>query len=209
MQNPDLLDLSTVVSLVPFEINETKPGLIPGSFIIPPSTNNEIQILHVTEAIFFVYIDEQRGSMKITTPSYKVAASIVEDYLTAQLGVDPDVHPAVFWVRGKLTALEVQLRHGDQITSAHESQNRWFDKLIMLADDDWEKTRQHMTISDTQRHAARARGQNRPWLIKPADAPVKFKICPSCASSVPEAAVLCPICKLVLDPERHKELVYG
>jgi uncharacterized protein YqjF (DUF2071 family) len=47
----------TVVSIVPFKINEQKPGLIPGIFTIEASDGKNPQVLVVQDARHNVYID--------------------------------------------------------------------------------------------------------------------------------------------------------
>src|SRR5271169_869394 len=159
---------STLVSLMPFPIMEEKPGLIPGQFALEACTGRP-SIKVIGQSIFYVFIDADRGSFRVVTPSYAVAKSVVNDYLSAQLAATPDAHPAFFWVPGALTVEEVESKYADLIQEKKRVQTNWFVELVRLGDDDWEKTHHHYSISDTQRYAARAldpeNKRGRPWII--------------------------------------------
>src|SRR4051812_21249125 len=75
----------TVVNLLPREILEEKPHLLPGAFLIPAATWGDIGILHVEEAIHYVpnpLIDDGKpgSSIKQVTSPRELARSICEDY---------------------------------------------------------------------------------------------------------------------------------
>lgn len=209
---------STLVSLVPFSISEFKPGLIPGQFDIPASVNGEPQCLVIGESIYYVWIDPERGNLRITDPSYKVAKSICDDYNSAQIEASLEAYPALFWVLGVYTAEEIKKKFPEKIEEARAKQWNWFVQLVKLADDDWEKTRQHYSISDMQRYAAKAidpsNSRQRPWLlVNPNDIPGAEKIpttlCPACASDIATTAIICRYCQFVLDEEKYSKMKFA
>src|SRR3990167_7876194 len=44
----------TVVSLLPFELNEEKPHMLPSSFIVPAANGDKFGILHVREGVHYI-----------------------------------------------------------------------------------------------------------------------------------------------------------
>lgn len=202
---PELL--SSVISIVPFKIHEEKPGLYPGVFDIPEAKNNVPQILHIGECIHFVELDPERPALRIPNPSYKVAESIVNDYLQATLGVKPEEFaicgPGIFWRPGMYDLKKVIADCADELEFQKERQQRWFLSLVQMADDDWERTRQHKFITSTQRTAAKILGLERPWLITVPDSKTVQK-CFACFSIVSAEAIICMNCKTILDIEQWK-----
>lgn len=207
---------STLISIVPWEIREFKPGLIPGYFHIPAAKDNEPSTLVVGDAIHYVYIDHDRGSMRVTNPSYVVARSIVADYNSAQMEANTGCHPGLFFEVGEFTTEEIQERFQEKLELANEIQNRWFEQLVRVADDDWEKTRQHVSISDFQRVAARKldplNKRNRPWIMTPMkEEPqgLQMTLCPSCGSDIIMTAAVCRYCQCIVDPEKYERLQFA
>jgi hypothetical protein len=208
------MDCSTLVSVCPFPINETKPGLQPERFQLPAVKNFETDcvVLHVTNASFFVYIDMDRGSMKVNVPSEELAQSIVRDLITAQIAInlsdDAPATPGLFWVPGKISKEEIVKNHSVILKQARDAQRNWFNNLVKMADDDWSKYRQHKTISDTQRHALRALGLTRDWDID-IEKLSSAKSCPACMNKVPDGAAICPFCKCMLNEKAASVLKFA
>lgn len=196
---------STVVSVVPFEIEERKPGLYPGYFKVPAAVDGEPQVLVIDNAVHYVYLDETRGSLQVRVPSYEIAASIVNDYCGSQLAVEVDGKPGIFWVTGEVAAKDVKTKYPRELMQARELQKRWFLALVKIADDDWARYHQHKSISDFQRYAARSLNLDREWLL----APETIAQCPACKNNVPVGAIVCPNCRCVIDKEAHKTLVFA
>lgn len=197
---------ATIVSIVPFLIDESKPGIYPGTFRIPPVKDDDIEILVVGNSIHYVYLDETRGSIKIDTPAQEIARSVVEDFIDSQIESSrlEESHPGLFWVPGEFSKNDVLNKFGDKIKAAREAQNRWYLRLVRMADDDWSRYHQHKSISDTQRHAAKSLGLDKEWLISPKN--VVEKRCPGCKSVVHPEAAICPSCRCILDKAKWQAL---
>lgn len=202
---------STIVSVVPFDIKEDKPGLIPNLYTIPGCRGKDFEILIVGQGHHFVYIDEDRGSLRVPTPSNEIARSLVEDYVNSQLAVEPpEVQPGIFWVPGQLSSGEVKLLHHDRVDQVKQAQKRWFINLCKIADDDWARYHQHKCISDFQRFAAHSIGyrtEEHEWLTP--EVALTADRCPACAMAVAPQLVICPNCKCILNPEKYKELQFA
>lgn len=200
---------ATVISLVPFPIAEFKPGIYPGFFEIEPSTDNVPQLLVVEDSKYHVEIDENR-TITVKCPAEDIARSIVEDYVSANLAFDieEDASPAIFWKPGKFDLEGVKSNFSKDIEYQLGRQIRWFNKLVRMADDDWEKTRQHKAISDIQRYAAKALKLARPWVIVSAVQEGIIK-CIACQQTVDAKAIVCPFCKCILNMDKYKTLQFA
>jgi hypothetical protein len=202
----------TVVNLLPRELFEDKPHLLPNTFLIPPATFRdgkfEIAVLHVTEAIHYVpnpLIDEGKpgSSFRVVTPPNELARSLVDDYKSGNICLSPEAEPGLFWVEGLLTAEEIKELHEDEIREADRKQRNWFRNLVALADADWEKNHNRLAVSDLQRLAARCLGINKDWVEMEQMETVR---CPFCTISIPTSAIKCPNCKEVVSKEGYRKL---
>jgi len=207
---------STLVSIVPFEIREEKPGLIPGTFAIPASVDGSPVCLVIGQSIHYVFIDEDRGNLRVINPSYYVARSVVNDYNSAQMCAGPDACPGLFWFLGEWTPEKIKKEKPNELSEIKRRQYNWFVELVKLADDDWEKTRQHFCISDTQRFALNAidptNSKNRPWIIMPQkeqEVDLPTQICPACGSDVPASAVICRYCQYILNQQKYAGMSFA
>ena len=198
---------STIISIIPFQVTEFKPGIYPGSFVIPASKDERPMSLIIPPAITFVDRIDQ-PALRIRLSSFEIAQSVVNDYILSNLGTDLDrnAKPGIFCVPGTHTE-KLEDNFVDELLAAHRSQQNWFLKLVEIADDDFAKDQRHIVVSDIQRHACRALGYERPWLLKlKEENEVKPKTCVACYTPVHPNAIICPVCKTVLDRERYAEL---
>ena len=195
----------TVVSLLPFPLREVKPGMFPGEFQIPACLQDKPGILHVDRSRHDVYLDDKRGTIPIWTPSDEIARSLIYDYRTACLAIDEDAVPGLFWVDGEKTLAALGRDHGKELNQYQKFQENWFERLVKLADDDWERLHKHTAISGLQRMAAKSLGLDRPWLIVKPHEQTK---CPACRSIVEREAIVCFACHCVLNVEEYKKLTF-
>lgn len=196
---------STIISLIPFEVNERKP-VYPGNFVIPPAKQGDFEILVIGNAHAFKYIDMDRGHDKIIIDSEEVAKAIVNDYINSQLAIEKGegIVPGLFYILGEHSKLDVKLHFSKEITKARENQLKWFNVLVRMADDVWENSRQHKAISGMQRYAAKYLNLERQWLVEP-----KMTKCIACRVTVEDDAVICPNCNVVLDKEEFSKLEFA
>ena len=206
---------ATVISVVPFEIIENKPGIYPGTFTVPASKDEVPQVLNVGESIYFVETSEPGRSITVRCSPNEVARSIVEDYLSSNLAYSSELQaaPGVFWVMGKFSQTEILTKFSKEIETAKKWQLNWFRRLVEMADDDWEKTRQHRTISDMQRFACKAMGLNRPWIIAQQETYgqtiAQYSKCPACQSNVLKEAIVCSSCRCILNIDKYKSMKFA
>lgn len=189
----------TVASLVPFDIREEKPGLYPPRYPLKASNMIKPEVLIVGVAYHYVYLDQDRKSLRVANPSDLVAKSIVEDYVTSQLGVDTTARPALFWFPEELTAEQIIVKHPDVVKENLRLQKQWMLNISRIADNDWNRYHQHNVVSDFQRKCAECIGwkaEDHEWMNQPVLETIK---CPACFSSAPLGALICPTCRNVLD----------
>lgn len=203
----DPQDVTTLVSFFPLPLNEEKPGMFPGKFVIAASDGITPTIYHVGQSIHYVDVGEDRPQLQIAKPSYDIARAVVEDFIAAQLAVSEDAAPGLGYIRGKLTLAEVQAKEGKLLTALKERQRLWYVALVKLGDDDWQRFHKHVVISDIQRIGARSLGLERDWVMEPED--MVNETCPACGSSVNPSVVVCPNCRCILDKEKYASLAFA
>lgn len=204
----------TVVSFIPWELNEEKPGLIPPRFKIEKSDGKIPTITHIRKAFHFVYLDETRGSLKANDPSDEVANSICNDFINAQLEVDDVAKPGIFWLPGLLFYDEIAKKYKERLDAVKEGQRRWFLNICRIADDDWNRYHKHNSVSDFQRTAARMLGwdpKEHLWMDpevvqKPFEG--KTTRCLACNTELEGEPVICKACGCILRPSEYDKMKF-
>lgn len=205
------MESATLISICPCTIREQKP-ILPSEFYLDKGSFEKPTILLVGKGINDIYVGEGRGQagpersvIRVPVEADVIAAAVVVDWIEAQYGIIlPDAIPGFFWMPGHVTVASI----GTKLIEANEHQNLWFKNLVKLADDDWNKFRQHKTISDIQRYACNSLKLERPWLLDN-EIVMALSECPSCFEKVNPKAIVCSHCQYVLDEERHKAMTYA
>lgn len=195
----------TVVSLLPYDIMETKPHMIPFTFHIP-AANPKVgfSVTHVEEGLHFIPnpFDEKNNYRQVTPPS-EMARGIVDDYINALIATDEGAGPGLFWVEGRMEPEEIIQFHKDKLAEAKVRQDNWFRNLVLMADADWQKNKNILAVSDLQRHAARYLNLKKEW-IDPI--PTVENTCPYCKSVIDPTSIKCFNCKEVVNVEAYKAM---
>lgn len=203
----DLANAATIVSLFPLPIFERKP-LLPSVYQIPAAAEDRPEILVVREGVFYVYLDEFRGSMTIRTPAITVAESIVRDFLDGQHLMTEDARPAIWVVPGEWLVSEVYNDPDQKAKIQNESalQLEWFKRICTIADDEWSKFHQHRMITDVQRVAAKRLRYVREWAqeVKPQD----IADCPGCGAVINKKVAVCRECNCIINEELYAQLKF-
>lgn len=90
-----------------------------------------------------------------------------------------------------------------ELADARQRLAAFHQKLVASADLEWERTHNHMFITDLERRAARQLGLEKPWLY---DARPQAD-CPVCAEKIKPGVAVCKSCGAILD--REKAAQYG
>lgn len=195
---------ATVVSIFPLEINEVKPGLYPGYFVIPAAPLGDFSFLIVGDG---VYYQETKNDIvtQVRTPYYVLAESIVSDFQMSHIGRVPEfAEPGLFWVAGSWKRHEIQEKFTDELDKWEKRQLQWFKNLVEIADDTFARTQKHTSVSALQRIAAHRLAIQRPWILRTGDS---TNTCRFCKAEVPYGAIKCPTCREVLDVVAYREMV--
>lgn len=207
-------DVSTIVSIIPIGTKETKPGLYPSIYTIPPCINdNEPVLVHVESAVHLVNLPDDRPPMRVLTPSWEVCRSIVEDFFDGQLQIDDDSRPGLAFVKSQevnLSDFKTDSRLQALLKHLKEMQRNHYMLVVRTADDDWTHYHSHKVISDYQRFAARALGLHvkKEWAVSITTNTMP-NTCPACMTPVPVGIIVCPTCKCVIDVEKFKNLQFA
>lgn len=204
---------ATVVSLLPFNLVESKPGLNPNEFIINKAENGRIGLTIIPNNVFYLINPDPLAeakdvrNIKVPVPAIEVAQSIINDYVNALLAVSPpDAVPGLIALSGDYTdRKEVATKFMKELMVARNTQNNWFKNLIDMADDIWSKTHSPVSISDLQRDACRMLDLKRDWL---SPLPSEFiEKCPVCKNSVNPGALKCVTCQHILNKVEYDKLM--
>jgi hypothetical protein len=191
---------ATVVSLFPFEVNEEKPGVYPGRFLIAKSVKDEPQVLQISDGHTFYY-DIDAKAIKVPILAESLAESIVYDFCSSFISYAPDAGPGLFWLEGVWTPNDVKTKAAEKLSSIRDRQIEWFRRICRLADDDWARYGVHKAISDLQRFAADYLGLDRPWSRKIEQ--LAMATCPACRQIIPSDALVCHLCRTIVKPQEY------
>lgn len=200
--------VASIISIYPLALNESKPGLNPGTFVIPAceDMSNPV-IVHLGPSTHYLYMGEHR-TYPIENNAIDVAAAVVQDILSAMIEYKEDAHAGLVAVNGIVNQLQLKTEHKMLMIRLKEKQERWLKKLVELADNDWAKTHSHVAISDIQRKAAELLNlTDREWLsVTRSYIPMR---CPACQSLIPPESIICSNCKVVIDKEKAKNFDFA
>ena len=149
MQISQRRDIATVISMLPVRLEEKKPGLYPGTYIIPAvKERGKIECLIIKEGIHYVP-QLEHPAYRAMTPPGEIAKSIVIDYIEGQLGRDENAEPGLFWTYGEYSQDLAFIELKDEIHAANVKQRNWFVNLVRIADIEWSRNpNNHNVITD-------------------------------------------------------------
>lgn len=196
LKNP--MDRCTIVSIFPKEIEEHKPTIEPGRFVIPAGTFEDPAILVVGSSSWWKDFDPDQPMLEIPNSSIQVAESVIKDYANGMLGCNmSDAMPGLFFVMGEHTKLEIMMKYKNKLNETKVRQDNWYRILVRLADSLWSRTNGNpLAIWDEMRLAARSLNLNdKPWLKDHQQA--ELIRCFACGSMRNPLFPICPTCKSI------------
>ncbi len=172
------LDKSTIVSILPKEVDEVKHTIQPGRFIIPPGSYDNPAILVVGPSSWWREIDEDQPLLEIPVSSIQIADSVVKDYCNGILACNmSDCMPGLFYVPGakqnpkgealKMDTLDwIKKEYKSELDKALVRQKNWYAMLIKMADALWARSNGNpLAVSDDMRLAAKEMNiQTKDWM---------------------------------------------
>lgn len=213
------LDKCTVISILPKEIDETKPTIQPGRFIIPPGSLEKPSLLVVGPSSWWKKVDDDSPLIEIPTGSIQIANSIIRDYCNGLLACDMGGSmPGIFFVPGMLGTnkngefdltlgrLELNQKYKTELDVAHKKQRMWYSTLITMADTLWVESKGNpIAISSDMRLAAHELGQNTKEWLQDFQATETIR-CTACGSLRNPLYPICPTCHTVIDKKKYDEM---
>jgi hypothetical protein len=202
-------DKSTVFSIVPYSVKEFRPGLFPGNFTIPPCTNDQKpHRLLVGSAEHLMHISDQKKPVRIDTPSFVVARSIVTDFLDGQLWTTTDAHPGIAWKHGDVSISDFLIKHKEDFDEMRRVQKNWYVLICKKTTDEWNKYKNSRVITDQARFAAKVLGLSPEWLSEEV-AGFQSDKCPACGVSNLSTNAVCSNCRCILNEAKFKTLRFA
>ncbi len=199
---------ATIVSGAPFLILETHPQCVPYEIRVPPAKFMEggLSTVVIDDGYHGLYIDEKRGYMDVPDEGRGIAERTVRDILTSQFIYDPDARPAVFWLPGALTEVEVKKNFPDKVKAELAAQSKWFEMIVRRADAAFNKNHNMAEISDIHRAGAQFLGLERDWVDR---SPGSMIPCPACYTMVRKVAAICYACRAIVNEEKYSTLHFA
>lgn len=195
------LDKSTVVSILPKDIDERKCTIQPGQFVIASGSYDKPAILVVGPSSWWREIDEEQPLLEIPVSSIQIADSIVKDYCNGILACNmADAMPGLFYIPGEHTVESIRKSYKHELDNALKRQKNWYSILIKLGDALWARSNGNpLAISDDMRLAAREMNQTtRDWMKD--FQMVEMVRCRACGSLKNPQFPICATCHFP-DPE--------
>lgn len=151
------LDKSTIISIFPKELDETKHTISPGRFILPPGSYDKPSLLTVGPSSWWKELDEDQPSLEIPVSSIQIADSIVKDYCNGILGCNmADAMPGLFYIPGEQDIISIKKLYIQELNKALDRQKKWYTVLVKLGDSLWARSNGNpLAISDDMRMAAK------------------------------------------------------
>jgi hypothetical protein len=201
------LDKSTVVSIYPRPIYETKPTLQPGNFAIEAGSYENPAILVVGSSSWWKELDDEQPLLEIPVSSVQIAKSVVVDYCNGLLGSNAnDCMPGFFYIPGEWTVEKIKRDKKVELDRAAAAQKRWYEVLVKIADVSWARTNGNpLAVGDDMRLAARELNLNEKDWIKDFHEVLRVR-CKACGNLNADTVVVCPNCKVILDAEKFAKL---
>ena len=201
------IDKCTVVSIFSKHIDEKKPTIEPGRFIIKSGTYEMPSLLVVGSSSWWKEIDEHQPLLEIPNSSIQVADSIVKDYCNGFFGCNmSDAMPGLFWLPGEINLITLRAKHKAELDVAKFKQDNFFKNIVKLTDALWARTNGNpLVVSDEARLAARTlQLEDKAWMKDS----IKFdqQNCPACGFMRNPAYPVCSNCHNVIDKEKAREL---
>lgn len=203
------LDKSTIVSIFPKEIKETKHTLMPGYWEIAPGSYEHPALLVVGPSSWWKDVGDDQPLIEIPVSSVQIADSIVKDYCNGYLGCDMIENiPGLFFIPGAWNLQQVRKDYAPLLEKARVRQLSFYRNLVKMADAFWARSNGNpLSISDDMRLAARElQIQGRDWMADFQHMQESLGRCVACGQMRNMEFPVCPHCKAVVDREKAEKL---
>jgi len=197
------LDVSTLISVYPRDINVENVTIQPGKFSIPTGNYEKPSMVVIGPSSWWKDVGEDQPLLEIPVSSVVIADSVVNDWSKSLLAFGTESRPGFFFLPGEIGSVELKTKYKNHLDKAVANQKRWFGALVQMADTLWSRTNGNpLGISDDMRLAARELGLNtKEWLAN--FQAVEMVRCFACGNMKNPAYPVCPTCRAI-DPNHPK-----
>ncbi len=114
--------------------------------------------------------------------------------------------PGLSWLPGALSLKEIKEKHPGHLETMNKKQRNWFSALVRMGDVLWSRSQGNpLAISDDMKMAAKELNiGNKEWLKNFEH--IELVSCKACGVMNRSTVVVCPNCKVILNPEEFKKL---
>jgi hypothetical protein len=201
------MDKCTVFSIYSKQIEERKPTIQPGFFVIPAGSYEAPSRLVVGPSSWWREVDLDQPLLEIPHGSVTIAESIVRDYVIGLLGRDNDAQPGIFWVPGDISIKQLKSdpKYIAVLDQANKMQDKWYENLVKLADVGWARTNGNpMAINDDMRFAAKAlRLDHKDWMTDFKQ--MQTVACIACGHARNPKFPICSNCHTIVDMDLYQK----
>lgn len=192
-------DKCTIFSIYPKEIDEIKPTITPGRFIVPAGTIENPSRLVVGPSSWWREVDPEQPYLEIPNSSLQVAESVVKDYVNGLDGFSENAQPGLFYIPGDITVKQLKNEYTSTLEKAIERQNNYWHAVINNTDIMWVTTGGNpLSVSGDARLACAQLGiENKDWMQNFQNQ--KNVRCVACGQLRNPDFPICPSCNRVVD----------
>jgi len=212
-KNP--MDKTTIVSIYPRQVVDTKPTLFPSRFVIPAALQGDFSILIVEGASYFIPSPvERQPPTEVQVNSMMLAESILHDSIPTMNLVQQGARPGLFAIPGEWTKKTIiSYIHADGrsfhdlLETAKEWQKNYWVAVMNEADGFWAKSNgDPKVIPDDARIAAKFLGLEKvkPWMSTTVAS--ELIPCIACGTMINNNVPVCKECHAIVKPELAKTL---
>jgi|SRR6185295_10429865 len=200
------LDKATVFSIYPVPIHEKKITLQPGVFDLAAGSYDNPAHLVVGPSSWWRELSLEEPLLEIPVSAILIGESIVRDYCNGLVECDMNENmPGIFFMPGIVTPEALKALHKPILDRAAEKQKNWYLKLVEAADILWARTSGNpLSISNDMRIAAAELSLTKDWMKNYTQ--MDLVRCKACGTLNNASIIVCPNCKVILDPEKFKTL---
>lgn len=194
----DETDKSTIVSIYPFEVIETKHTLAPLQWKIPGGSYENPSVAIIGPASWFLQPDVEKPPVEISENSKRMAKSVIDDWCSGLLECSlGSAQPGLFFLPGAFTVAQIKSQHKADLDAARDKQRAWYEKLVTKADSLWSQHNGNpIVISELMKHAAQELGfKDKEWLRN--FETIQKVTCDACGSLRNPKFPVCPICRAI------------
>lgn len=208
-KNP--IDKSTIISIYPREINESKFTLQPTNFRIPAGTLEKPGVLVIGTASWWTYSGDNRPTIEVPVSSVAMADALIGDFCKGMLECDMvDARPGLIFIPGEYNYAEIMTNSKikEALNEAAAKQKNWYYRLVKIADSLWARSNGNpLSIPDDSRLAAeQLQLKDKPWMQDYRT--IQLVPCIACGSLKNPAFPVCSSCKAI-DPTYNGEIKFA